>query len=263
MLRKLLYFSGILLIPGLFAEPLRWSELSTWQQPGFRVATCSEEDCPCEPMVPVEGKSVTIPAGASVLLDVDTPVLNGVMIHGELIFEDKPGVGLSAHWVMMMGEGSALRIGSEETPYAADTHITLHGTDIQGNVSGLAPPWDSGSKFLMAMDGGTLALHGASRSKTAWTLLAEHAHPGDTWITVDSAETGWVPGDILVIGPSGFDYQESSRIVVVSVDGDRVEFHPPLLHAHWGELMDFGGQTVDQRAPSACSPATSGFRAHP
>lgn len=233
----------------LSAKVMRWSELSTWQQPGFRVAICSDADCLCAAMVPIEGKSVVIPAGARVLLDVDTPVLNGLMIHGELLFEDVPGVGLSAHWIMIMGEGSALRVGREDAPYVSRTHITLHGTDIQGNVSGQAPPWDSGSKFLMAMDGGTLALHGASRSKTAWTLLDAHARPGDTWITLDEAETGWQPGDWLVIGPSGFDYRLSSEVEVVSIAGNQVQIHPPLAHAHWGERMSFGGQEVDQRAP--------------
>jgi hypothetical protein len=110
---------------------------------------------------------VTIPAGVSVLLDVETPVLGGVMVHGELVFEDKAGVGLSAEWVMIMGAGSVLRVGSENSPYVNQTHITLHGTDRDLNVSGEPAPWNSGNKFLMAMDGGTLALHGATRSKTA------------------------------------------------------------------------------------------------
>lgn len=115
---------------------LRWSEPATWQGEGFRVATCDDEACLCDPVVPTEGKSVTIPAHARVLLDVDTPVLNGVMIHGELLFEDTAEVGLSAHWIMVMGEGSILRIGSEEIPYENETHITLFGTDIAGNISG-------------------------------------------------------------------------------------------------------------------------------
>lgn len=74
-------------------ELLRWSEAGTWEREGFRVASCEDEGCLCPAMVPVAGKTVRIPAGARVLLDVDTPVLNGLMVHGELIFEDKAGVG--------------------------------------------------------------------------------------------------------------------------------------------------------------------------
>ena len=230
-------------------EIFLWSEEATWHQPGFRVATCNDLECLCEPMFPIAGKSVTIPSGARVLLDVDTPVLNGVMIHGELIFADQAGVGLSAHWVMVMGENSALRIGSEEIPYLADTHITLYGTAIQENISGEASPWDSGTKFLMAMDGGTLALHGVSREKTSWTKLAAHAQPGDTSITLLDEDTGWQAGDRFAIGPSGFDYRDSMDFLITGVEGAVIHFTPPLSAAYWGELMDYDGEVVDQRAP--------------
>lgn len=228
---------------------LRWSEHTTWEQPGFRVATCDDESCLCPPMVPIEGKSVTIPMGARVLLDVDTPVLNGVMIHGELIFEDKPGVGLSAHWVMIMDEGSALRIGAEDTPFVNETHITLHGTKIHENVSGEAPPWTSGTKFLMAMDGGTLALHGVSREKRSWTKLAANASAGDSTITVADAHTGWQVGDRLAIGPSGYHYNEAADVTITAIDGASITFNPALEADRWGELQEYGGRAVDQRTP--------------
>ncbi|MCC5846925.1 MAG: G8 domain-containing protein [Verrucomicrobia bacterium] len=230
-------------------ELKRWSELSTWQQPGFNVATCNEETCACEPVVPVEGKSVTIPHGARVLLDVDTPVLNGVTVMGELIFEDKPGVGLSAHWIMIMGEHSALRIGSEEVPFENETHITVHGTDIRGNVSGEAAPWSSGTKFLMAMDGGTLALHGASREKTSWTKLSANAHVGDTTFGVEDTDTGWQVGDRLAVAPSGYHFTDGTDVTITAINGGTISFEPALHADHWGELQTYDGTIVDQRAP--------------
>jgi hypothetical protein len=238
------------MIPG-FADSIlyRWSDPATWDQPGFRVATCNELDCLCAPMVPVEGKSVTIPPGARVLLDVDTPVLNGVMIHGELIFEDKAGVGLSAHWVMIMGENSALRVGSEEVPFGNETHITLYGTEIDENVSGEDAPWSSGTKFLMAMDGGTLSLHGASREKRSWTKLDANAFAGDTTLTVEDANTGWEVGDRIAIGPSGYDYRDAADVIITAIEGAEITFEPPLHADHWGERQFYGGTMVDQRAP--------------
>lgn len=173
------------LLPGPeYPEGVYWSEAATWQLGGFEVsgpcATTGAAECGCPVTVPNVGKTVVIPAGARVILDVETPVLNGLMIHGELIFADHAGVGLSAHWVMIMGQGAALRIGTEAVPYEHETHIRVYGTDVAGNESGEAAPWASGSKFIMAMDGGTLALHGASRAKTSWTKLAAHAKAGDT-----------------------------------------------------------------------------------
>lgn len=250
MKNMMLYLLCVLACPGLADRPLsRWSDPATWEQPGFRVATCNEVDCLCAPMVPVEGKSVTIPPGARVLLDVDTPVLNGVMVHGELIFEDKPGVGLSAHWVMIMGEGSALRIGREAVPFVNNTHITLYGTKIDENVSEEDAPWSSGTKFLMAMDGGTLSLHGASRAKRSWTKLNANAFAGDTTLTVEDAHTGWEVGDRIAIGPSGFDYRDAADVTITAIDGAVITFAPPLHADHWGELQTFGETGVDQRAP--------------
>jgi cell migration-inducing and hyaluronan-binding protein len=191
---------------------------------------------------------VTIPAGASVLLDVDTPVLDGVMVHGELVFEDKAGVGLSAQWVMIMGPGSVLRAGSESGPYFNQTHITLHGTDRARNVSGEPAPWNSGNKFLMAMDGGTLALHGASRAKTAWTKLGATAAAGATTLTLERADTGWSVGDKLVVGPTGFSATTAEEVTITAIDGASVTFSPALAHPHWGQLQSFGGTPVDERA---------------
>jgi hypothetical protein len=191
---------------------------------------------------------VTIPAGVSVLLDVETPVLGGVMVHGELVFEDKAGVGLSAEWVMIMGAGSVLRVGSENSPYVNQTHITLHGTDRDLNVSGEPAPWNSGNKFLMAMDGGTLALHGATRSKTAWTKLAATAAAGATTLTLERADTGWRVGDRLVIGPTGYSSTTAEEVAITAINGANVTFSPALAHPHWGQLQTFGGTTVDERA---------------
>lgn len=229
------------------SEWLRWSDPETWQQAGFRVATCDDESCTCPPMVPIEGKSVTIPHGARVLLDVDTPVLNGVMIHGELIFEDKPGVGLSAHWVMIMGEGSALRIGSVDTYFVNNTHITLYGTDRSANLFGTAP-LHSGNKFIMVMEGGTLAMHGASAQKHSWTQIEGDVFPGDTRLTVAIDSVGWLPGDRIVLAPSGYNPAEAEVLTVTAVDGREIQFQPALQHRRFGRIQTIAGRQVDMRA---------------
>ncbi len=63
--------------------------------------------------VPKAGDKVDIPTGQTVLLDVSPPPLNGVTIHGKLIFSDKSDLELTTEWVMLHG---ALEIGSEARP---------------------------------------------------------------------------------------------------------------------------------------------------
>lgn len=150
---------------------------------------------------------------------------------------------------MIMGAGSALRIGTEAEPYEHDTHITVYGTDIAGNVSGEAHPWTSGSKFIMAMDGGVLSLHGASRAKRSWTKLAANAFAGATTIEVADAATGWEVGDRLAIGPSGYHFTDATDVEITAIDGGTITFEPALHADHWGELQEYGGTVVDQRAP--------------
>lgn len=50
---------------------------------------------------PLEGESVYIQAGQTVLLDTDTPVLNLLLIEGELIFEDEQDVSLQARYIFI------------------------------------------------------------------------------------------------------------------------------------------------------------------
>ena len=50
---------------------------------------------------PAKGESVYIQAGQTVLLDTSTPVLNLVLIEGELIFEDEQDVSLDARYIFI------------------------------------------------------------------------------------------------------------------------------------------------------------------
>ncbi len=75
---------------------------------------------------PVEGDSVFIPAGTTVLLDVSTPLLGAVVCEGNLIFDDSPRADelqLNAGYVIV--KGGNLTIGTADAPYPNRARITL------------------------------------------------------------------------------------------------------------------------------------------
>src|SRR5690606_37378004 len=129
------------------AQEARWSDPATW--PNNKV--------------PAAGDLVEIPAGKSVVLDVNPPALNGLTIHGKLRFADESDLALNTEWIMVHGE---LEIGTEAKPYTHNATITL--TD---NVKG-EQLMGMGDRGIM-ISGGTLNLHG-NRSHT-WTKLAATA----------------------------------------------------------------------------------------
>ncbi|MEM8494969.1 MAG: G8 domain-containing protein, partial [Planctomycetota bacterium] len=196
--------------------------------------------------LPAEGEMVMIPMGRRVALDTHTPSLNGVRVMGQLVFEDEQDVSLTTRWLAVMGNNSKLQVGTEDRPFEHRATITFTGTDETQNVMG-EEPFASGTKFLMVMNGAELDLHGVAAEKVSWTQLNGSVARSDTQITL-LTETGWEPGDQIVIAPSAFDPYEAEKVTVTAVDGPRVTFTPALSHGHYGQLQTIAGRTVDQRA---------------
>ena len=53
--------------------------------------------------IPVEGESVYIKAGQTVILDISTPILNLILIEGALIFDDSQDLHLNAKYIFING----------------------------------------------------------------------------------------------------------------------------------------------------------------
>ena len=64
----------------------RWSSPYTWGEEG---------------QLPKEGDSVLIQKGQIVFLDVNTPVLNLILVEGELVFEDSQDLHLQAKYIFI------------------------------------------------------------------------------------------------------------------------------------------------------------------
>jgi len=183
-------------------------------------------------VLPMAGQNVTITDDMHVILDQDTPALGGLTIEGalELAPED---VALTADWIMVHG---TLRAGSESEPFTHQATITLTGDDLLQSIMGM------GTRGIMVMGGGTLALHGAPPA-VAWTKIADHVDPGQTTMSLVEA-VDWQPGDEIVLAPTDFHTVEptpelgiTERLTLASATGDQVTTTSGPSIGRWGRLQ--------------------------
>jgi G8 domain/Right handed beta helix region len=187
---------------------LRWSEAGTWGG-----------------AVPAAGAEVVVPVGATVVLDVDTPVLGNLRIEGTLRFA-QADVELKAAAIQVSG---ALLIGSAEAPHLHRATITLSGAPQSGGNNGIARG--------LNVQAGRLELYGAI-PQPLWTRLGEHAAAGASQLSL-AAAANWRAGDTIAVGPSDFyGTAATERLVLASAaSGSRLSTQAPLGAARWGRLQ--------------------------
>src|SRR5690242_19510470 len=147
------------------AKATKWSDPATWP----------------DRKAPVAGDKVTIDAGKEVVLDVNTPPLNGLTINGKLSFANNKDVELTTEGIMLHGE---LEIGTEKAPHTRKATITFTDNVKDEDISGVGGTTDKVDRGIMLM-GGTLNLHG--NQSNAWTKLSSTAAAGATSIQVLNA----------------------------------------------------------------------------
>jgi hypothetical protein len=168
-----------------------WSDVKTWG--GVRS--------------PVEGESVSIPRGQSVLIDVQPPKLNLIVVEGTLIIGDSIDLELHANYIMV--RNGTLQVGTKSKPLTKSVKIILHGEKYDPSI----PCY--GNKVIAVREG-IIDIHGAPRT-VSWTDLKSGVKKGDTQITVLGKDVDWVVGDEIVIAPSGFKFQESETAKIKSI----------------------------------------------
>lgn len=159
--------------------PLAWNNANSWIPSGVPKVTATVAD------------DVLIPAGANIAMD-GACVAGTVRVEGMLGAAAQNG-SLSARWVMVTGSRSLLHVGMAGAPFQQSFTIELNATDETENILG------AGTKFLMAMDGGTIELHGAP--KKSWTKLDGVLGNGTAIVVEDL--TNWQVGDSIVIAYTG------------------------------------------------------------
>ena len=207
---------------------LYWSDPFTWKQLGTHI--------------PKDGDVVTIPRGVKIVLDQNTPHLKGLRIDGEVHLAEKE-LSITADYILVKG---LFQIGTESQPFNEQVTITLTTafSDKEDSVE------SCGIKVICTKEGGILNLHGAYSSPT-WTRLEDGstAQIGDTSIRIEEP-VEWQIGDDIVIVSTDFDPNQAEKRTITSVSEDKrtIYFDEPLVYIHWGEIMDYYGHKVDQRA---------------
>jgi len=184
-----------------------WSEATGW-----------------EDGVPPIGAKVRIPAGRTVVLDQDVD-LASLEIEGTLLIAARD-TQLRAGWVLVH-RGGRLAAGTAEQPFREHLTITLCGGEDAG------PHPDLGVKFLAALDGGTIDLHGQQR--TSWVNLASTLAPGHCKLRL-AQPVDWRAGERIAI-VSGQDHSlvEERTIADVGADCMSVTLDQAVWHRHHGQ----------------------------
>ena len=154
----------------------RWNSIFTWGGTG----------------TPLAGELIHITDGQTIMLDTSTPVLKMLLIDGgKLIYDrDQSGLNLQAEYILIIN-GGALEIGTEDDPYLNEAQITMHGHTRCTEL----PIY--GCKSIGVREG-TLDLHGEFIPMT-WTRLASTAEIGDTDITLEHGVNWFVSSSVLTL----------------------------------------------------------------
>ncbi len=195
------------------AKATKWSDRATW--PNRKV--------------PVAGDKVTIDAGKEVVLDVNTPPLNGLTINGKLSFANNKDVELTTEWIMLHGE---LEIGTEKAPHTRKATITFTNNVKDEDISGVGGTTDRVDRGILLM-GGTLNLHGDRTN--SWTKLSSTANAGATSIQVLNA-AGWRVGDEIVLASTDYDPRQAERRNIAAISGNTITLDKKLDYMHFGKI---------------------------
>jgi cell migration-inducing and hyaluronan-binding protein len=120
--------------------------------------------------------------------------------------------------------------GRADKPFQQQLHITLCSGGSNARAADHAV---LGSKFLGALDGGTIDLHGEAR--TSWVPLGSSTAPGHDLLRL-AQPVDWRSGERIAVA-SGADHSllEERTIEDVGADCLTVRLATPLAHRHHGK----------------------------
>lgn len=187
---------------------------------------------------PEKGSFAVITKGQTILLDTSTPVLKMLLIQGGKLVFDEADIELQAENILIT-DGGALQIGTEEEPFQHQAIITLHGHLRSPEL----PVY--GAKTLGVREG-VLDLHGIP-VPVPWTRLAETSKSGSSTLKLIKAVT-WKQNNTIVIASTGHRHSQRENevrsIASVSSDGLTLTLTEPLNYTHLGVTVTLPDGTV-------------------
>ncbi|CAD8206675.1 unnamed protein product [Paramecium pentaurelia] len=190
----------------------KWSDVSIW--PNGRL--------------PIAGENVTISYEYIIIIDIELPEFDTILILGELWFDNGRAVTTIKARKIFVRNGK-LVAGSITQVYTGIINIILTGTSsdyellIDNNI-------EAGNNVL-AVTGG-LELYGKVPSSKVARLTAT-ASAGSSSITVTDT-TDWQVGDWIVISPTGANPDEAEKVQISQIVGTTVIFSVSLKYNHNG-----------------------------
>ena len=175
---------------------------------------------------PTPHQAVTVEAGRTLVIDQDVDI-GSLHIQGTVVVA-RNDIKLRAEWILVEGRG-ALIAGGADRPFKHRLHVTLCSG---AGRNALAHPM-LGTKFLAALNGGTIDLHGEAR--TSWVPLGNSTAPGHDILRL-AQPVDWRSGECIAIA-SGADHSlvEERAIEHVGADCLTVKLSAPLWHRHHGK----------------------------
>ena len=194
-----------------------WSDAATW---GGTAPSGVEED-------------IVIPAGISVVLDTDGE-FGEILVNGQLTLADT-NIDLTCDSLIVQGTTAVFQAGTDSNRYTNRFLLTLKGEQSESFVHGAH---NMGARALLAMNGGTILLHGEDRVE--WTHLGANVAAGANTLTM-SEPVDWRAGEKILICSSRRSWNESEQETIASVspDGLTVTLVSNLTFPHTGVTKDY------------------------
>ena len=180
-------------------------------------------------VLPKAGDRVEVHGNWTVLLDVDPPALDQLIIDGTLFMEDNRDVNITANWIHI--RAGNLSAGSSSVPFTHKLVIQVNGQRTDNGY--YIDPILAGNKHMVVT--GTLNIHGVAPATTI-TYLTQTTASGSDIIKVASSKD-WQVGDTLVIAPSfGYTVQQHETRTINSINADgTITLNAPLTYTHFGD----------------------------
>jgi hypothetical protein len=210
--------SSAAILRDTFHYVLRWSDKRTWGV-----------DLP-----PIDGDLVYVPQGMTLLIDQDTPILEGIAVNnGTLIFSDEKDITVQAHFITV--DGGQFIAGTEQKPHLKILNFIMHG----GFYDSQQPMF--GNKGIGCMEC-KFSMYGKPRTPT-WTTIASTIYPSNTTFTV-SVDVDWQVGEEIVVASTSFYHWEAERRTITAISNRTITVDTAFKYLHVNVVDTFGSDKL-------------------